>query len=350
LIAKKNPDGSRYYFHSDHLGSTTILTNQSGSVVERTKYDPWGEVLDGGSKSKYLYTGQEKDQETNLHYYNARYYDPHIRRFTQPDDIIQNLYDPQYLNRYAYVRNNPLKYTDPTGHLSILDYNNALNQYYKKPSATSYNNVLNTISAIQKESTSPKASGQSSGGNNSGASRSSNSGGSNNAGSTNLNPVAAIAKNASNLSSQTLIAGINQAKGNIDNNINSVGGCFQGSAGAGAGAGGGGGASACLYITKEQGLVFTGSVGPRYVLAGAEVGAGPAISVTNARNASELSGVDIVAGGTLKTGGGVEIEHGRSIGPGSFGLWSWTVNPQAGFGGTVYGGMNVTGAIDIPGL
>jgi RHS repeat-associated protein len=116
LVAKKNPDGSKNYYHNDHLGSTSVLTNQAGALVEETTYDPWGEVKSGGTKSKFQYTGQEKDAETGLNYYNFRYYDPHIRRFTQPDDIIQDPYNPQDLNQYAYVRNNPLRYTDPTGH------------------------------------------------------------------------------------------------------------------------------------------------------------------------------------------------------------------------------------------
>lgn len=116
LIAKKNPDGTKNYYHNDHLGSTSVLTSQTGTLVEETKYDPWGEVKAGGIKSKFLYTGQEKDLETSLNYYNARYYDSHIRRFTQPDDIIQNPFNPQSLNRYSYVLNNPLRYTDPTGH------------------------------------------------------------------------------------------------------------------------------------------------------------------------------------------------------------------------------------------
>ena len=57
-------------------------------LVESTTYGPWGEVLAGGTQSKFQYTGQEKDQETGLNYYNFRYYDPTIRRFTQPDDVI----------------------------------------------------------------------------------------------------------------------------------------------------------------------------------------------------------------------------------------------------------------------
>lgn len=115
LIAKKNPDGTKNYYHNDHLGSTNVMTNQSGGLVEETKYDPWGEIKAGGTKSKFLYTGQEKDLETGLNYYNARYYDSHIRRFTQPDDFIQDPFNPQNLNRYSYVLNNPLRYTDPTG-------------------------------------------------------------------------------------------------------------------------------------------------------------------------------------------------------------------------------------------
>jgi RHS repeat-associated protein len=118
LVAKKNPDGTKHYYHNDHLGSTSVLTNQAGALVEQTEYDPWGEIRSGGTKSKFQYTGQEKDEETGLNYYNFRYYDSHIRRFTQPDDIIQDPYNPQDLNRYSYVKNNPLKYTDPSGHIA----------------------------------------------------------------------------------------------------------------------------------------------------------------------------------------------------------------------------------------
>lgn len=95
LVAKKDNSGNKTYYHTDHLGSTSVITNQSGNLVEATTNDPWGEIDSGGTQSKFLYTGQEHDAETGLHYYNARYYDPDIRRFTQPDDIIQDAYDPQ---------------------------------------------------------------------------------------------------------------------------------------------------------------------------------------------------------------------------------------------------------------
>ncbi|MSP13291.1 MAG: hypothetical protein EXR62_10090 [Chloroflexi bacterium] len=62
------------------------------------------------------FTGQPLDSSTNLLYYGARYYDPALGRFLQADTIVPQPGNPQSLNRYSYVMNNPVKYTDPTGH------------------------------------------------------------------------------------------------------------------------------------------------------------------------------------------------------------------------------------------
>jgi RHS repeat-associated protein len=62
-----------------------------------------------------LFTGQRLD-DTGLYYYGARYYDATIGRFISPDTFVQDYSNPQSLNRYSYCSNNPLKYTDPTGH------------------------------------------------------------------------------------------------------------------------------------------------------------------------------------------------------------------------------------------
>jgi RHS repeat-associated protein len=67
------------------------------------------------------YTGQVLDEGTGLYYYNARYYDPVLGRFTQPDDVIQDIFNPQTYNRYSYCVNNPLRYTDPTGKDFVLN-------------------------------------------------------------------------------------------------------------------------------------------------------------------------------------------------------------------------------------
>jgi RHS repeat-associated protein len=110
------------WYLSDHLGSTTLLINESGLEVERTEYYPYGQVQSGGLE-KYGFTGQENDADTELMYYGARYYSPEYRIFVQPDTMLPNLYNPQALNRYSYTLNNPVKYTDPSGHYieSALD-------------------------------------------------------------------------------------------------------------------------------------------------------------------------------------------------------------------------------------
>ncbi|MBW1982133.1 MAG: RHS repeat-associated core domain-containing protein [Deltaproteobacteria bacterium] len=108
-----------HYFHKDHLGSSTVMTDESSSKVEGTEYMPFGQIRDhiGTDVSKYKFTDQELDSETGLYNYDARLYDPVIGRFVSPDSIVPALYDPQSLNRYSYCRNNPLRYVDPSGHV-----------------------------------------------------------------------------------------------------------------------------------------------------------------------------------------------------------------------------------------
>jgi len=93
------------------------MSDVNGSKVEGTEYMPFGSMRDhtGTAVSNYKYTDQEQDTETGLYYYHARYYDPIIGRFISADAIVQAFTDPQTLNRYSYVRNNPLIYTDPSG-------------------------------------------------------------------------------------------------------------------------------------------------------------------------------------------------------------------------------------------
>jgi RHS repeat-associated protein len=106
--------------HYDNLGSVDTITNQQGAVVERMAYKPFGEQIDltkvGKSITNRGYTGHEHIKGTDFIHMNARLYDPTIGRFLSADTIIQAPYDSQSYNRYSYVRNNPLKYTDPTGH------------------------------------------------------------------------------------------------------------------------------------------------------------------------------------------------------------------------------------------
>jgi len=109
-------NGVKHFIHTDHLGSATVVTNASGSIVENTTYDPFGQVISGGEASRFGYEGKEHDTVVGDTDFNFRKYDPDLHIFTQPDTLIQNVYDPQALNRYAFERNNPYKYVDEDGH------------------------------------------------------------------------------------------------------------------------------------------------------------------------------------------------------------------------------------------
>jgi RHS repeat-associated protein len=115
LLARKDASGNKHYYHPDHLGSTTVVTKQDGSLDDRIAYEPWGTPRQQ-SREMFQFTNQEWEPELGFYDYDARQYNPQLKRFMQPDIIIQNYFDPQSLNRYSYVKNNPIRYSDPTGH------------------------------------------------------------------------------------------------------------------------------------------------------------------------------------------------------------------------------------------
>lgn len=115
LVAEREASTLRY-FHQDSLSSTSLMTDSSGGSLGTMKFSPFGDLRNslGNLGTDILFTGQRLD-DTGLYYYGARFYDPSIGRFISPDSIVQSPNDPQSLNRYSYVRNNPLRYVDPTG-------------------------------------------------------------------------------------------------------------------------------------------------------------------------------------------------------------------------------------------
>lgn len=116
LVAQVDTNGNKFAVHSDYEGSTTTITDANGNVAEQTFFGPYGQIISGGQKLRYDYEGKEFDSVVEDYDFNFRKYKPEPPIFTQPDTLIQNVYDPQQLNRYAFERNNPYKYTDPTGH------------------------------------------------------------------------------------------------------------------------------------------------------------------------------------------------------------------------------------------
>ena len=120
LVAQRDADGNKQFIHSDHEGSNTLVTDINGNVLENSFYSPFGEILEGGKASRFDYEGKEFDDKVSDVDFHFRKYRPDWGRFTQPDTLIQNVYDPQNLNRYAFERNNAYRYTDPTGHIIPL--------------------------------------------------------------------------------------------------------------------------------------------------------------------------------------------------------------------------------------
>jgi RHS repeat-associated protein len=113
LIAKRDPSGAVQYYHQDYLDSTRLTTNAARQVVSRFDYAPYGNATAG---NRFGYAGQEFDDETSLIYMDARYYEPSLGRFISSDSVVPDLLNPQSLNRYSYVYNNPISYKDPTGY------------------------------------------------------------------------------------------------------------------------------------------------------------------------------------------------------------------------------------------
>jgi RHS repeat-associated protein len=124
-------NGGVSYLTTDHLSSTRVVTDKNQAVVARHDYLAFGEETPAGIGNRtpgagYVatddttqrFTSKERDTESGLDYFGARYCSGPQGRFTTPDPSVLNLskaIDPQQFNRYGYVRNNPLKHIDPDG-------------------------------------------------------------------------------------------------------------------------------------------------------------------------------------------------------------------------------------------
>jgi RHS repeat-associated protein len=117
LLSRREASGARRYYHFDGIGSTTALTNETGTVTSTLLYDAWGNqrAATGSDQGQYRFTGAELDQATGLYHMGARFYDPTIGRWLSEDPVQDKYFEPITLNLYAYVANNPVRLTDPAG-------------------------------------------------------------------------------------------------------------------------------------------------------------------------------------------------------------------------------------------
>ncbi|WP_238325813.1 RHS repeat domain-containing protein [Bryobacter aggregatus] len=147
--------GKTLYPVTDHLGSTRAWFDQTGTVTQRVDYEPFGGEIQRAGVAGYSgvgdpaqkFTGKERDAETGLDYFGARYLMAGQGRFGSPDAplVDQHVEDPQSWNLYGYVRNNPLSHVDPTGQACSTLIGNTKSGYCQR--ADLYANFDNLVSS-----------------------------------------------------------------------------------------------------------------------------------------------------------------------------------------------------------
>jgi RHS repeat-associated protein len=119
-------NGTTYFIHSDWLGTERARTDLNANLYESCTSLPFGDALScsGGDPSPMHFTGKERDSESGLDNFGARYNGSSMGRFTSADHLLSSgrLTNPQTWNRYAYALNNPLRIVDPTG---LWDWDNS---------------------------------------------------------------------------------------------------------------------------------------------------------------------------------------------------------------------------------
>ncbi|UOG58933.1 RHS repeat-associated core domain-containing protein (plasmid) [Leptospira noguchii] len=121
-IAALNEAGALAYYLTDQVDSVSTVLDDEGNTLSQMQYLPYGEtfVQRGDLNFSPKYNSQELDRESGFYFFNARYYDPGIARFTSADTIIDGEFDTQGWNRFSYVKGNPIGAKDPTGHCSVV--------------------------------------------------------------------------------------------------------------------------------------------------------------------------------------------------------------------------------------
>ena len=116
VMENTKAEANIFFYHPDHLGSTSLVTNLDGEVTQHVSYIPYGEVFieerNGVWSTPYLFNAKELDEETGLYYYGARYLNPKDARWLSVDPMFENFTG---VSPYAYCHNNPISRVDPNG-------------------------------------------------------------------------------------------------------------------------------------------------------------------------------------------------------------------------------------------
>ena len=132
---KPNDDYEKmqFYYHPDHLGSSSYITNLDGEVSQHIEYVPFGEVFieerNNTWNTPYLFNAKEFDEETGMYYYGARYYEPRLSLWMSVDKLSEE--NPN-VSTYCYTDNNPIKYLDPDGNKKVV-VTGGLDNHNKNP-------------------------------------------------------------------------------------------------------------------------------------------------------------------------------------------------------------------------
>ncbi len=146
-IAKRDSSSTINYYFADQLGTSRVVTNATGTILDDSDFYPFGgeRATSSSSGNNYKFTGKERDTESGLDFFIARYYSSGYGRFLSPDEFAggpvdafssgdplppgplpyADITNPLSLNKYAYVLNNPLVYVDPEGHSTDLGLGDA---------------------------------------------------------------------------------------------------------------------------------------------------------------------------------------------------------------------------------
>jgi len=122
-------NGTAYFYVKNLQGDIIAIVNSSGTKVVEYLYDSWGKLISTtgslastvGVKNPYRYRGYRYDTETGLYYLQSRYYDPLAKRFVNADVVIDSSAGLIGYDLFVYSANNPINYSDPTGHWISFD-------------------------------------------------------------------------------------------------------------------------------------------------------------------------------------------------------------------------------------